>query len=245
MKEDIPMSNAPLYKVVYQDLLSRIVSCAYPEKSSLPSERELCEQFHVSRSTVRRALDALCQDGYINKMQGRGNFIRPQMYEQPLSKFHSFAGALKARNIEITNQILSYELIDEDKYLGGILKESARKTKWHKLVRLRNASGFPLMIETTYLPQNRFYRLDIEYLKTHSLYFYLDSYYCMKIDDANELLSPVIATNKERQALQIPQHIPCMLIERFCYESGELIAIHKTTVRGDKYKFRAFYYANE
>ncbi len=239
------MSDAPLYKAVYQELLNQIVSCVSPEKTTLPSERELCEQFHVSRSTVRRALDALRQDGYINKMQGRGNFIRPQMYEQPLSKFHSFAGALKARNIEITNQILDYELIDEDKYLLDILRENVRKTKWHKLVRLRNASGFPLMIETTYLPQSRFHRLDIDYLVSHSLYSYLDSYYCMKIDDANELLSPVIATNKERQALQIPQHIPCMLIERFCYESGELIAVHKTIVRGDKYKFRAYYYANE
>ncbi len=239
------MSDAPLYRELYQNLLNLILSNACPEKTALPSERELCEQYHVSRSTVRRALDALRRDGYIDKMQGRGNFVRPQMYEQPLSKFHSFAGALRAKHIEITNEILGYELIDTDKYLSDALGERAPDTKWHKLVRLRNASGFPLMIETSYLPQNRFYRLDIEHLKTHSLYEYLKAYYCMRIDDASELLSPVIPTNKERQALQIPQHVPCMLIERFCYESGKLIVIHKTTVRGDKYKFRAFYYANE
>lgn len=67
----------------------------------------------------------------------------------------------------------------------------------------------------------------------------------MKIDDANELLSPIMPTSKERRLLQMSSQEPCMLLERFCYEETNLIAVHKTTVRGDKYKFRAFYYANE
>lgn len=238
------MNDAPLYKEIYQSLLTWIVSNDCFGKQ-LPSERKLCKRFHVSRSTIRHALDALQQNGYIHKVQGRGNFVRPQMYEQPLSKFHSFAGELKARQSEITNEILDYSLIEVDKYLGSILRKHIHETKWHKLVRLRSASGFPLMIETTYLPQNRFYHLDIEHLKTHSLYAYLTAYYCMKIDKAHELLSPVIATNKERQSLKITRHDPCMLIERFCYEGERLIAIHKTIVRGDKYIFRASYYANE
>lgn len=239
------MSGLPLYQELYNALYSQIVSGAYSKVKTLPSERELCELYHVSRSTVRRALDTLRKNGYINTLQGSGNFVRPQMYLQPLSKFHSFAGSLKANHVEIANRILDYALIDSDTYLQSVLPSRQPGEKWHRLTRLRMASGAPLMIETAYLPQRRFYHLDIDYLKTNSLYAYLEAYYCMRIDDANELLSPIMPTNEERRELLISPRIPCMLLERFCYENGALIAIHKTVVRGDKYKFRAVYYANE
>ena len=158
--------------------------------------------------------------------------------------FHSFAGALRAQHIEITNQILSYDLIEGDKYLSEALTENEGFSRWHKLVRLRLANGYPLMIETAYLPRERFFRLDLDYLKSNSLYAYLELYYSMTIHDTNELLSPIMPTVQEAKFLQISPQEPCMLLERFCYENERLIAIHKTTVRGDKYKFRAFYYAN-
>lgn len=238
------MNTVPLYREIYQDLLEKIMSGYYLEKTYLPSERTLCEMYHVSRATIRRALDDLRKDKYIEKKQGSGNFVKPQMYEQTLSQFHSFAGALRAQHIEITNQILSYDLIEGDKYLSEVLTENEGFSRWHKLVRLRLANGYPLMIETAYLPRERFFRLDLDYLKTNSLYAYLELYYSMTIHDTNELLSPIMPTVQEAKFLQISPQEPCMLLERFCYENERLIAIHKTTVRGDKYKFRAFYYAN-
>ncbi|MCI8744888.1 MAG: GntR family transcriptional regulator [Lachnospiraceae bacterium] len=238
------MNTIPLYREIYQDLLEKIMSGYYLEKTYLPSERTLCEMYHVSRATIRRALDDLRKDKYIEKKQGSGNFVKPQMYEQPLSQFHSFAGALRAQHIEITNQILSYDLIEGDKYLSEALTENEGFSRWHKLVRLRLANGYPLMIETAYLPRERFFRLDLDYLKSNSLYAYLELYYSMTIHDTNELLSPIMPTVQEAKFLQISPQEPCMLLERFCYENERLIAIHKTTVRGDKYKFRAFYYAN-
>lgn len=238
------MENIPLYQEIYQDLLEKINTGFYLEKTILPSERALCAIYHVSRATIRRALEELRKDRYIETRQGSGNFVKPQVYEQPLSKFHSFAGSLRARHIEITNQILSYEIIESDKYLANALPESDCP-RWHRLIRLRLANGYPLMIETDYLPVNRFFRLDLDYLKSGSLYAYLELYYSMKIDDAGELLSPVMPGSQERKLLQISSQEPCMLMERFCYEEGRLIAVHRTTVRGDKYKFRAVYYASE
>ena len=217
------MENIPLYQEIYQDLLEKINTGFYLEKTILPSERALCAIYHVSRATIRRALEELRKDRYIETRQGSGNFVKPQVYEQPLSKFHSFAGSLRARHA---------------------LPESDCP-RWHRLIRLRLANGYPLMIETDYLPVNRFFRLDLDYLKSGSLYAYLELYYSMKIDDAGELLSPVMPGSQERKLLQISSQEPCMLMERFCYEEGRLIAVHRTTVRGDKYKFRAVYYASE
>lgn len=242
------MIGTPLYKEVYRDICEKIKNGTYSENSALPAERVLCEMYHVSRSTLRHALDELSRDGYIVKVHGNGNFVKAKMFEQKLTKFHSFAGSLKAQHILIKNQILDYELIDTDKYLDSIdlsRQKSPPNTKWHKLVRLRSAETYPLMIETSYLPQSRFMTIDIDILRDGSLYSYLETYYNMDITDASEVLSPLLPNNKERMLLQIPPHIPCMLCERFCHERESLIVIHRTVVRGDKFKFKAAYYVDD
>lgn len=238
------MSNTPLYQDIYHDLQKKIMSGYYSEKTYLPSERSLCEMYHVSRATIRRALEDLYRDKYIEKKQGSGNFVKPQMYEQTLSKFYSFVGSLRAQHIEITNRILGCDIIVEDRYLAEAVPPEENCKLWHKLIRLRSANDYPLMLETTYLPRDRFARLDLDYLNSGSLYTYLELHYSMEIDNANELLSPIMPTPQEAKYLQISTQDPCMLLERFCYENERLIAIHKTIVRGDKYKFRAFYYVN-
>lgn len=242
------MDGMPLYRDIYDDIRQKIESGVYSENTALPAERVLCQIYHVSRSTIRSSLEELRLNGYIVKAHGNGNFVKPKMFEQRLTKFHSFASSLKAQHILIKNQILDYELIESDKYLTSlkmVRQSGLSNTRWHKLVRLRSAEAFPLMVETSYLSQNRFFSLEPEILRDSSLYAYLETYYNMEITDASEVLSPIIPSTKERMLLQIPAHVPCMLCERFCHEREHLIAVHKTVVRGDKFKFKAAYYVDD
>ena len=109
------MDGTPLYKEIYQDICERIKDGTYPENSALPAERVLCSMYHVSRSTLRHALDELYRNGFIVKAHGNGNFVKSKVFDQKLTKFHSFAGSLKAQHILIKNQVVDYELIDMDK----------------------------------------------------------------------------------------------------------------------------------
>lgn len=241
------MDGIPLYQEIYDDLRKKIEDGSYSENAPLPAERVLCQIYHVSRSTIRASLEELRRNDYIVKAHGNGNFVKPKMFEQKLTQFHSFAGSLKAQHILIKNQILDYELIESDKYMDSLdlAKLGApRKIHWHKLTRLRSAETFPLMIETSYLPQSRFVALEPDVFRDGSLYAYLEGKYNMAITDASEVLSPLLPNNKERMLLQIPTHVPCMLCERFCHERETLVAIHRTVVRGDKFKFKAAYYVD-
>lgn len=240
------MKDMPLYKIVYEDLREKIENGIYPENVALPSERILCQMYHVSRSTIRSSLDELCRNNYIVKSHGNGNFVKPKMFERKLTRFNSFTTSLEAQHILIKNQIIDYEVVTTDKYLDSLAlpkPDFAANIHWHKLTRLRSAD-VPLMIETNYLPQWRFYELDTNVLRDTSLYAYLRKNYNMVITDANELLSPQLPNSRERNLLQISKHIPCMLDELFCYEKGNLIAIHHTVVRGDKFKFQSSSYVN-
>lgn len=231
------MSGEPLYMDIYTDIVKNIRSGVWDENMPLPAERTLCRLYHVSRTTVRRALEHLERDNYIFKKHGNGNFVKPQVFEQPLLQFYSFTDTLKNDGIIIKNTIIEYEvgqppaeILQDPRCQPGEL--------FYKLTRLRSASDYSLMLETTYLPKSRFYHLDIEWLEKHSLYDYLKEQYNMMVEHGSEVFYPVIPSTKERLLLSIPANLPCMAIERFSYEKDSLVEYTKSIVRGDKYKFK-------
>lgn len=67
--------KAPLYQGIKQDLLDKIYAGMLKPDTQIPSEKELSEQFKVSRITVRRALEELEEEGFIYRRQGKGTFV--------------------------------------------------------------------------------------------------------------------------------------------------------------------------
>lgn len=67
--------KAPLYQGIKQDLLDKIYAGLLKSDAQIPSEKELSEQFKVSRITVRRALEELEEEGFIYRRQGKGTFV--------------------------------------------------------------------------------------------------------------------------------------------------------------------------
>ena len=61
----------PLYFQVYQSLLGRIQRGEFLPGSFLPPERQLTEDYGVSRITIIKALNELAQGHYIRHQQGR------------------------------------------------------------------------------------------------------------------------------------------------------------------------------
>lgn len=242
-KETTIMSDTALYKLVYQNILDSIKSGEYPENSHLPAERWLCDKYHVSRSTIRQALNMLKEEGYIFTIHGNGTFVKPQIFEQPLTKFYSFTDELKNSNILIRNDIVGYELITLNKSLAAKLRYPIHSV-FHKIVRLRSAKDYPLMIETTYLPKSRFIKINTALLEQGSLYAYLRDKYDFQVEYATETFRPVLANSMEQELLQISSSTPCILLERFSYEDDLIIEYTKSTVRGDKYIFKVAFRNN-
>ncbi len=70
-----PRGRMPLYEMVTNTLMERIKSETIPLGESLPSERELCLEFNVSRQTMRNALAQLSLKGFIDSRAGAGHFV--------------------------------------------------------------------------------------------------------------------------------------------------------------------------
>lgn len=230
------MHSISLYLEISKKICHSIQIGEYPENSSLPSERSLSEKYHVSRSTIRQALDKLKSDNVIYTIHGNGSYVKPQVFNQPLSKLYSFTDELKNSNILIHNTIIEYSLINGRPDLCPTFQQT-EYTFFHKIIRLRSAKDYPLMIETTYLPKNRFLKIDSCILEQYSLYQYLKQKYDFNVTRAVEKFHPVLPSSFEKDLLQITQELPCMLLERYSYEEDELIEYTQSIIRGDKYTF--------
>lgn len=85
--------QVPLYEQVLKELKGKIVSGIYKKGDLLPSEKELIDEFGVSRITVRKTLSLLAEMGLIETSKGRGSVVLFS-YEN-ISTNHEFAEAVE------------------------------------------------------------------------------------------------------------------------------------------------------
>lgn len=67
--------RSPRALLLVQDLLQRMRNGSLVAAMRLPAERELCEQFNISRGTVRRILSNFSEQGLLHQMPGSGTFV--------------------------------------------------------------------------------------------------------------------------------------------------------------------------
>jgi len=76
--------KTPLYMQVYSALYQWIQQGRYQPGDKLESEAKMCKVFGVSRISVRKALDMLSNEGWVESRQGKGTFVTGQKRDLPL-----------------------------------------------------------------------------------------------------------------------------------------------------------------
>ena len=227
-------SKIPLYYQLMQILINEIEH-HLAKDAQLPSEREICERYDVSRSTVRQALLELEQDGYIYKIHGKGTFVSSKKFNQELLKFYSFTNEMKRIGKEPKSEVLDFAIIICDATLAKKMK-TTKGTKVYKFIRLRMADGDPMMVETSYVPAARFEGLKREDLSV-SMYDVFARRYAVDITYAEEKFQAVSTNEKTARYLQIQREIPSLQIERFTYEKDLIIEYTVSMARGDQFVY--------
>lgn len=138
------------YAWLVQQLNLLIQEYAGQADNSLPSEREMCERYGVSRITVRRALAELEESGAIFRIQGKGAFVRNDKFAAKLPALTSLTEDMQDLNIPCTSRILALETIPAALKIAQMLSIE-ENCPVIMLKRLRLAGSKPLAIETCYL----------------------------------------------------------------------------------------------
>lgn len=230
-------SRIPLYAQLIDIIYENIDSKALKEDDKLPSERELCSLYDISRATVRQAMNVLEKEGCIYKLHGKGVYISPKKLNQDLSKFYSFSEEMKKLGRKPTSKVIEFEIICSSYKISSKLSIQAGD-EVYEIKRLRLADEKAIMIETTYIPCYRFPGLKKSELEEHAMYEVLKNKYNAELTMAEEIFSPTIANDYEANILEIDKNAPAMIIERLTYEREKVIEYTFGVVRGDKFKYR-------
>lgn len=167
MKQKIDKnSKIPLY-IQLADIFIEDIEKNMHENDKLDTEREISKQYSLSRVTVRQALDYLQKNGYIYKIQGKGNFVAERTMEQNLTKFYSFSEDMRKKGKVPTTEILTFEIVELDEKIASKLKLRENDLVY-KIARIRLADGVPMIYEISYLPYNRFEDLNKKMLEENS-----------------------------------------------------------------------------
>ena len=71
-------SNVPLYCQLKNLIVKKIENGEFEADKKIPSEQDFCEQYNISRPTVRQAINELTATGQLYKLKGKGTFVSAQ-----------------------------------------------------------------------------------------------------------------------------------------------------------------------
>lgn len=145
-----------VYKQIMADLKDKIIQGKFTDLK-LPDERTLAAEYNVSRSSIKRALTMMANEGIIFKKRGSGTFINPLYL-----KNDSFCSYDECSNLGVSDnfqkngekaaiKVLDFEVISPTPELQETLFLKADDFVY-KIRRLRSLGDQPFMIETGYIP---------------------------------------------------------------------------------------------
>lgn len=229
-------NKVPLYLQMMNKLIKEIDAKVYKEHDKLPSEREFCELYGLSRITVRQALQELTLEGYIYKEHGKGTFVAPKSYNQNLVKLYSFTEEMKKLGKTPSTKVISFHKITADERLATKMK-IAPFTDVFQVVRLRIADDEVLLYETSYVPQAVFPHLTRADLAEKPMYDVFHDDYQIGVTRAIERFSATNVRSEEAKYLKVTPSQPAMLIKRYAYHNETLIEYTISVARGDKFDY--------
>lgn len=216
----------PLYRVVSNTIIERIVDGTYPPGAMLPSEMDLAAQLGVSQGTARKALIDLEQKGIIDRRQGRGTFVTLRTPESSL--FHFFR--LRDSN---GDQIVPE--LEQESITRRTATSQERDTlhgapdKVYEIVRVRGRDGVPLCHEICVVPTALFPGLQERAPLPNTLYVLFQQAYSCIIISAEENLKAGLLGKEFASALRSSPDEPVITARRKTYDLLDRIVELRTT----------------
>ncbi len=238
MERTAARSRGPLYLQLYDDIAAQIASGSLRSGGRLPPERQLCVEWGVSRTTVRRAMAALEADGLVQAVQGRGTFATSPRLAEPPNALLSFTQLAAERGASAGARVLRAEVrtatLDEAERFrispGGEVFE---------LERLRTMDGLPVALDHSVVPLSAAPGLTEADWEHASLYALLREADSAPIR-ADYALEARAADARCAEQLELAVGAPVLVAETASYTLDErLVEIGRIVYRGDRYRFRS------
>lgn len=210
-------SANPLYNQVVEGIRAKIESGAYKINSKIPTEPELCEEYGVSRITVRRAVEELEAEGLLVRRQGKGTFVTEKAAKVAEKAVYSFNEACKILGKEASSRVIGARTVKAtpEDMEGLSLPDNSRVVE---IDRVRYADSDAVLIERAHFPMAFSYLLESN-LKG-SIYELLRTY-GVKPSWASKEISLIEADENKASLLGVEQGSALILVKEVVYDQKD------------------------
>ena len=98
------------YLQVEQYIRKKIEKGSLKIGDQIPTEEQLCQRFGFSRMTVNKALNRLCEQGYIERTKGKGSFVSSPHVSKIIEVGSSFTQDMANIGMVAGSKLISYEV---------------------------------------------------------------------------------------------------------------------------------------
>lgn len=219
-----------LYRQLLDILRAPIERGEWQVGTRIPTEEQLCGKYRVSKTTVRTAIEELTTLGYVDRVQGKGTFVKRRIPEGSLR----MAIHLDAERMEFAAkqryQVIEDAAVPPDAEITDYLGLDPEAPCWH-LLRLHLLDVMPLALEDLYVPL----RLCVRSLggqETAALPAWCIEGRCaLKIQRLREKTDLRWADEQEGRLLGVSPGTPLLRIRQFFYQAGDRPLGFATTLR--------------
>src|SRR5215469_7020440 len=210
-------TRLPIYIQLRDQLSQKIAAQEWRPGSPVPTESELARSFGVAIGTVRKAIEALVNEGRLERFQGRGTFVRRAKFDGLLFRFFRFESDTGDRVIP-KSRILSRDVVQPTPMVSHALK-LAPGAQVIRMSRLRLVHDAPMLLEEIWLPFDLFQAfLAVEINDLGDLLYPEYEQHCGHIvASAHETLTVSTVDGLEARLLNLLGGTPVVVIERVAF----------------------------
>lgn len=232
-------SNVPLYSQLKHLIIEKIESGEYAEETKIPSEQELCDQYDISRPTVRQAISELTNNGYLYKEKGKGTFVAKAKTKVDIKNFSGFTDSILDSQDPGQHNILSLRAIKlieapflENIFASQLHSQDAELAEVRFITTDRNST---LSYNVSYIPLQLFPEIINDIKAKKPSYDILKGKYPLLPVKTKSTLEVVYTDQSEAQYLQVQVGHPLIRIENLLFsKSGQPVEYVVAKYRADK-----------
>ncbi len=211
MKQKI--AKLPQYKQLYELVRKHIEDGVYKEGDLLPSENELCRLHGLTRPTVRLALMALVNDGYIRKHQGKGSIVTNIPKGIGILSVSGTTSALRNKNLKTAIIVKPHIIPWPESFMFG-LSELEMESGCITFQRLRLLDDNPIFYDISYIPNINLPRFTSRSFENKSLLDIMRRAYQVEVTGGEQKIKALHAEKEICQYLNLDCNHPVLHLER-------------------------------
>lgn len=232
-------SNVPLYCQLKNIILEKIESGEYKEDSKIPSEQDLCEQYNISRPTVRQAINDLTNNGQLYKLKGKGTFVSKRKSCIDVKDYTGFTDSILDSLEPENKEIISISTVTEKDVcsLKEIFNLKTDNSQFTCITYLNVRNGEVFSVNTSYIPQSFFPNIGEDIANKKPSYEILRGKYPLVPCSSKSTLEVDFSDSRDAAQLQVQPGQALIKVYNVLYsKSGQPVEYIISKYRADKCK---------